>query len=66
MRVKMKATMSGLRDGQEWPPAGACLDVPAAEGADLCAAGLAEVCEDRPAVEKAVEPTARVSKRTRS
>lgn len=51
MRVKMKVGISGGRaDGTEWPPAGETLDVEAREGAELCAAGLAEaVVEERKA-----------------
>lgn len=55
MRVKMKQQISGLRDGVRWPAPGATLDVPDAEGADLCASGAAEAV--------AVKPEGRAEKR---
>lgn len=55
MRVKMKVSVSGSRDGQPWPPAGGTLDVADLEGADMCAAGLAEPVASDP-VEVAVPP----------
>lgn len=61
MKVRMKVTISGTRDGLDWPAAGGELVVPDAEGADLCAAGyadpVAEVAqpEKRPAPRKAAE-----------
>lgn len=43
MKVRMKVGISGGRaDGTEWPPAGETLEVGAREGAELCAAHLAE------------------------
>lgn len=58
----MKVEMSGTRNGVEWPGRGEALMVGDREGADLCAAGLAEpVVEDQ--VEKAVAPEP--EKRTR-
>lgn len=55
MRVRMKVDVSGVRDGQPWPPRGETVEVGDQEGADLCAAGMAEpVAEDQ--VEKAVPP----------
>lgn len=57
MRVRMKVEVSGTRNGHPWPRRGEVVDVPDAEGADLCAAGLAEpVVDDR--VETAVAPPA--------
>ena len=41
MKVRMSVALSGTRDGADWPPPGAQLDVPDDEGASLCAAGLA-------------------------
>jgi hypothetical protein len=56
----MKQQITGSRDGQRWPAKGETLVVPDAEGAELCAAGLAEpVVEDR--VEK--RPAKRAEKR---
>ncbi|NUP37010.1 MAG: hypothetical protein HOY76_08325 [Streptomyces sp.] len=42
MKVRMKATISGTRDGQPWPERGAVVDLPTAEAEHLVAAGLAE------------------------
>lgn len=56
MKVKMLVAVSGTRDGEAWPARGETADLPDAEAADLCAAGLAE-----PVAEK---PEARTEKRT--
>lgn len=54
MKVKLSISISGTRDGADWPPAGAVVDLPDPEAADLVSAGLAvEVAE--PKVEKAVQ-----------
>lgn len=42
MRVRMRATLSGTRDGVDWPKRGGTVDLPADEAAHLIAAGLAE------------------------
>ncbi|MYU24021.1 hypothetical protein [Streptomyces sp. SID8352] len=42
MRVRMKVSLSGTRDGEPWPPRGRLADLPDREAADLMAAGLAE------------------------
>jgi hypothetical protein len=55
MKIRMKMTVSGLRNGVPWPPRGGVLDVPDVEGAALCAMGGAEpVAEADADVEKAV------------
>lgn len=41
MKVKMIASITGTRDGQEWPAAGETVDLPDAEARDLVAGGLA-------------------------
>ncbi|MDX2705808.1 hypothetical protein PV350_23530 [Streptomyces sp. PA03-6a] len=41
MKIRMKVQVSGTRDGAEWPRAGHMVDLPDAEAAELCAAGLA-------------------------
>lgn len=57
MKVRMKVEVSGTRNGHPWPSRGEVVDVTDAEGAELCAAGMAEpVADDR--VEKAVPPAA--------
>lgn len=42
MKIRMKADISGSRNGKPWPRRGETIDVPDAEGADLCASGIAE------------------------
>lgn len=55
MKVKMKIDVSGSRNGQPWPARGETVELPDAEGADLCAAGMAEPVSNRKStVEKAV------------
>lgn len=55
MKVKMKVDISGSRNGQPWPARGETVELPDAEGADLCAAGMAEPVSNRKgSVEKAV------------
>lgn len=56
MRVRMKVSISGARDGQSWPPIGGEVDLPDQEGADMCAAGMAVPVAVEAPVEKAVEP----------
>lgn len=58
MRVQMKVSIVGTRDGAEWPPRGGEIDLPDAEGAHMCAAGLAVPVVSEPAVERAVAPAA--------
>ncbi|MGW8387544.1 hypothetical protein ACWGMW_03060 [Streptomyces albidoflavus] len=53
MRVRMKATLSGTRDGKDWPPKGSTVDLPADEAQHLLTAGLAAE-DDEPAEEHAV------------
>jgi hypothetical protein len=55
MRVRMKATLSGTRDGTPWPAAGGHVDLPAEEAQHLVTAGLA-VEDDSPREETAVPP----------
>lgn len=54
MKVRMKATISGTRDGQEWPSAGEVIDLPDLEAADLIHAQLAEPVVSRGAPEAAL------------
>lgn len=49
----MLVSISGTRDGVDWPLAGSVVDVPAAEGESLVSAGLA-VPVDSVVVESAV------------
>lgn len=58
MRVRMKTDVSGSRDGQPWPRRGETFEVSDAEGADLCASGMAEPVTDKDGdVEKRVLTT---------
>jgi hypothetical protein len=41
MKVQIVASMTGTRDGEDWPQPGEFLTVTAAEGADLILAGIA-------------------------
>jgi hypothetical protein len=41
MRVRMKVTISGTRDGQPWPERGQSVDLPDSEAEQLVASGLA-------------------------
>ncbi|MGW2226798.1 hypothetical protein [Streptomyces formicae] len=57
MRVRMKVTISGTRDGESWPEWGGVKDLPDDEARQMIAAGLAE--EDNgedPAEENAAAP----------
>ena len=58
MKVRMAVSMSGTRGGEAWPGVGEELVVGDEEGAQLCAAGLAEPVAEKPKAEKAVAPKA--------
>ena len=62
MRVRMRAAISGTRNGVTWPPIGGEIEVGDEEGAQLCAAGMATPIMQRATdhVETAVAPTAEV------
>jgi hypothetical protein len=47
-KVRMLVTLTGTRNGVDWPPVGGEIELPAAEAADLVAAGHAESA-DKPA-----------------
>ena len=60
----MKVSMSGTRDGKEWPQRGSVIDLPDAEATDYIRSGMAEaVTEFPPAVETATPPAESVEKR---
>ena len=42
MKIKMRVSITGTRDGQEWPAAGETIDLPVDEATALVDAGLAE------------------------
>lgn len=59
MKVRMKVSVSGHRveaDGtsRDWPERGGVIDVSEAEGAALCATGMAEPVKEPAVVETAV------------
>lgn len=60
MKIRMKVAVSGTRNGRPWPAYGEVAEVSDAEGADLCAAGMAEPVADPPAAkaEQATPPPA--------
>lgn len=53
MRIRMKVTMSGTRNGEDWPPAGETVDLPTGEAQHLVASGIAEEIDGTPEVETA-------------
>lgn len=61
MRVRMKVSLSGTRDGKDWPPVGGSVDLPGDEAAHLVSAGLAVPDDEQPAVEEATAPPAETS-----
>lgn len=56
MRIRMKVTMSGTRNGEDWPPAGETVDLPTGEAQHLVASGIAEEIDGIPEVETATAP----------
>ncbi|MFD6275835.1 hypothetical protein ACFWFI_09710 [Streptomyces sp. NPDC060209] len=42
MRIRMKQTISGTRNGEEWPARGEIADIPTGEAQHLVASGIAE------------------------
>lgn len=59
MKVRMRVSISGTRDGEPWPPAGQVVDLPDEEARHLCEGGLAvPAVEDNDGPETAVTPSA--------
>lgn len=57
MLVKMRALISGPRNGQQWPGIGEVIDLPDEEAATLVHHRMAEIVEARPeVVETAAAP----------
>lgn len=52
MKIKMQQQITGTRNGDVWPAPGGELVVPDAEGAALCAQGLAVPVAETPQPEK--------------
>lgn len=65
MKVQMIGTVSGTRDGLDWPKPGQTIDLPADEAAQLIANKLARPAKDAPREERADAPAAKVEKRPR-
>lgn len=42
MKVRMKVSVSGTRNGEPWPARGSVVELPDAEAADYCKSGMAE------------------------
>lgn len=64
MRVRMRADISGTRNGERWPRRGELVDVPDAEGEHLVSAGLAVKDEGRETA-TAAEPETPEAKTTK-
>lgn len=64
MKVRMKAHISGYRNGVRWPEVGEEKTLPDNEAADLCAAGLAEPVAEKAKAEKAVAPKSETRKKS--
>ena len=57
MQVKMRALVSGLRDGKPWPPVGGVIELPEDEAVALCRNRMADpVYDPESRVETAVMP----------
>lgn len=65
MRVRMKVELSGTHNNKAWPRRGELVEVGDQEGAELCAAGIAEPVVEPEPVEKAVasEPEKRTGRK---
>ena len=46
MKVRLKTTITGTRNGVEWPAPGEVVDLPGTEAMDLCGNGLAVPVKD--------------------
>lgn len=58
MRVRMKVSMSGTREGKDWPERGSIVDLPAQEARQYISAGMAEAVPEFRDAETAVVPKA--------
>jgi len=58
VKVRMKIQLTGTRNGVRWPAPGGEVTLPDNEGADLCAAGLAEPVAERAQPETATPKAA--------
>lgn len=62
MRVTLLVSISGTRNGLDWPPAGSVVDLPADEAEGMIACGHAVAPKDAPKVEAATVDTSAVEK----
>lgn len=54
MKIKLKVSLSGTRNGRPWPRAGAVVNLPESEARDLIASRIAERYEPEPEPEPVV------------
>ena len=69
MKITMRVGITGTRNGEDWPPVGGTIDLPADEANALVEAGLAEpATKNAPAVEAAtvVAPEAATTPKPRA
>lgn len=64
MRVKLLVHLTGTRNGAEWPPYGAEIELPDEEAASMVAAGMAQPVTKHRDSEKAVPEPAETRKAT--
>lgn len=58
MKIRMKVSISGTRDGAEWPEKGGVIDLPDEEAKHLVATNLAELPPPDPEAEQLAEQAA--------
>lgn len=62
MKVQMKVSISGTRDGQDWPAIGEIVDLPNDEAVSMLNAGLVSAVESsKPETRPSSEPTKRAA-----
>lgn len=64
--VRMLVSITGTRDGVDWPERGATLELPVGEAAAMVAGGLVEVAAVDPDVEVAADVTRPAARRGRA
>lgn len=65
MKVKIIVPMSGTRDGEDWPPVGSVIDIPAAEAVSYVTAGIAADLDEETASAPMGDVETATAKRTR-
>lgn len=61
MKVKMLVSITGTRNGADWPQRGGFIDLPIAEAHDMIAAGLCAVVEGGTAPDASTTPATPVA-----